>query len=91
MTTIRAGLYGLIVADALGVPAESRTREDLRRNPIIEMVGGGLHHQNKRIRTLRNMVQRRIPSGYINKNWRVCLLQLRTSYGNHNSRQCKQN
>ena len=45
MTTIRAGLYGLIVADALGVPAESRTREDLRRNPITEMVGGGLHQQ----------------------------------------------
>lgn len=45
MTTIRAGLYGLIVADALGVPAESRTREDLHRNPITEMVGGGLHQQ----------------------------------------------
>ena len=43
MTTIKAGLYGLIVADALGVPAESRTREDLRRNPITGMVGGGLH------------------------------------------------
>ncbi len=45
MTMIRAGLYGLIVADALGVPAESRTREDLRRNPITGMVGGGLHQQ----------------------------------------------
>jgi len=45
LITIRAGLYGLIVADALGVPAESRTREDLRRNPITEMVGGGLHQQ----------------------------------------------
>ena len=45
MNAIRAGLYGLIVADALGVPAESRTREDLRRNPITEMVGGGLHQQ----------------------------------------------
>lgn len=45
MTSIRAGLYGLIVADALGVPAESRTREDLRRNPITGMVGGGLHQQ----------------------------------------------
>ena len=45
MTMIRAGLYGLCVADALGVPAESRTREDLRRNPITEMVGGGLHQQ----------------------------------------------
>ena len=45
MNAIRAGLYGLIVADALGVPAESRTREDLRRNPITGMVGGGLHQQ----------------------------------------------
>ena len=45
MFGIKAGLYGLIVADALGVPAESRTREDLRRNPITEMVGGGLHQQ----------------------------------------------
>lgn len=44
MTTIRAGLYGLCVADALGVPAESRTREDLKRNPITGMVGG-LHQQ----------------------------------------------
>lgn len=45
MTSIRAGLYGLIVADALGVPAESRTREDLRSNPITGMVGGGMHGQ----------------------------------------------
>lgn len=45
MTMVRAGLYGLIAADALGVPVASRTREDLRRNPITEMVGGGLHQQ----------------------------------------------
>ena len=43
--TIRAGLYGLCVADALGVPAESRTRDDLKKNPITGMVGGGLHQQ----------------------------------------------
>ena len=43
--TIRAGLYGLCVADALGVPAESRTRDDLKKNPITGMVGGGLHGQ----------------------------------------------
>lgn len=42
---IRAGLYGLIVADALGVPAEFMTREELRRHPITEMVGGGAHGQ----------------------------------------------
>ena len=45
MSKIRDGLYGLIVADALGVPAESRTREDLRVNPITGMVGGGMHGQ----------------------------------------------
>ena len=45
MSKIRDGLYGLIVADALGVPAESRTREDLRVNPITGMVDGGLHGQ----------------------------------------------
>lgn len=45
MTTIRAGLYGLILADAVGVPAENRAREDLRCNPITEMVGGDLHQQ----------------------------------------------
>ena len=45
MTKVRDGLYGLIVADALGVPAESRTREDLRVNPITGMVDGGLHGQ----------------------------------------------
>lgn len=45
MDSIKAGLYGLCVADALGVPAESRTREDLRQNPITGMVGGGLHGQ----------------------------------------------
>ncbi len=42
---VRDGLYGLCVGDALGVPAECRTREDLRRNPITGMVGGGLHQQ----------------------------------------------
>ena len=45
MGTIRSGLYGLCVGDALGVPAEGRTRKDLKENPIIEMVGGGLHQQ----------------------------------------------
>lgn len=40
MTTIRAGLYGLITTDALGVPAESRTREDLSRNPITGNILG---------------------------------------------------
>lgn len=45
MSRIKAGIYGLCVADALGVPAESRTREDLRKNPVTGMIGGGLHQQ----------------------------------------------
>lgn len=45
MTPIHAGLYGLIVGDALGVPAEFKTREELKRSPITGMVGGGVHGQ----------------------------------------------
>ena len=45
MSSVRNGIYGLCVADALGVPAESRTRADLEQNPITEMVGGGIHGQ----------------------------------------------
>lgn len=45
MSKVRAGIYGLCVADALGVPAECRTRKDLRENPITTMVGGGVHGQ----------------------------------------------
>ena len=45
MVKVRDGIYGLCVADALGVPAESRTREQLRVDPVMEMVDGGLHGQ----------------------------------------------
>lgn len=43
MVKVRDGIYGLCVADALGVPAESRTREQLRAEPVTDMVDGGLH------------------------------------------------
>ena len=46
MTRIRDGIYGLCVADALGVPAECRTREDLRQHPITGMSDGGIRGQN---------------------------------------------
>lgn len=46
MTKIRDGIYGLCVADALGVPAECRTREDLRQHPITGMTDGGIRGQN---------------------------------------------
>ena len=46
MTKIRDGIYGLCVADALGVPAECRTREDLRQHPVTGMSDGGIRGQN---------------------------------------------
>ncbi|MCD8049789.1 MAG: ADP-ribosylglycohydrolase family protein [Clostridia bacterium] len=42
---IRAAIYGLAVGDALGVPAEFTSREELKKNPITDMVGFGTHGQ----------------------------------------------
>lgn len=42
---IRSALFGVAVGDALGVPAEFKTREFLRENPITDMTGHGTHHQ----------------------------------------------
>lgn len=39
------GLWGLFVADALGVPAEFKSREMLRRKPVTDMTGFGTHDQ----------------------------------------------
>jgi ADP-ribosylglycohydrolase len=36
---------GLCVADAVGVPVEFNSREDLKRNPVIDMRGYGTYHQ----------------------------------------------
>lgn len=41
---IRNTLYGAIVADALGVPAEFKSREKLKQNPITDMTGYGTYH-----------------------------------------------
>lgn len=43
---IRSGVYGLCVADALGVPAEFMSREALAQHPVTEM-RTGTHHQPK--------------------------------------------
>ncbi|MBR2971031.1 MAG: ADP-ribosylglycohydrolase family protein [Clostridia bacterium] len=40
----KAVVVGHAVADALGVPAEFRTREQLRNDPIRDMVGYGTHN-----------------------------------------------
>ena len=39
------GLWGLMVGDALGVPAEFKDREMLRRMPVMMMTGFGTHWQ----------------------------------------------
>ena len=39
------GLWGLMVGDALGVPAEFKSRSQLKINPITDMVGFGTHNQ----------------------------------------------
>ena len=40
---VRAALFGVAVGDALGVPAEFKSRETLRLLPIKDMVGHGTH------------------------------------------------
>ena len=42
---IENGIYGLTVGDALGVPYEFMTREELRISPCVDMVGFGSHGQ----------------------------------------------
>lgn len=41
-----SGLYGLFVADAVGVPAEFQNRAMLKRKPVTDMMGGGVHGQS---------------------------------------------
>lgn len=43
--TIVDGIMGLCVADALGVPAEFTSREQLKREPVTGMRGFGTHSQ----------------------------------------------
>lgn len=38
---IASGIFGMAVADAVGVPAEFMQREELRVHPITDMVGNG--------------------------------------------------
>lgn len=42
---IKDGVCGLVVADALGVPVEFQSREKLKENPIVGMVGYGSYNQ----------------------------------------------
>ena len=38
-------LFGVAVGDALGVPVEFRSREELRIDPVVDMRGHGTHNQ----------------------------------------------
>lgn len=37
-------VFGFAIADAVGVPAEFKSRQSLKMNPITDMVGYGSHH-----------------------------------------------
>lgn len=41
----KAAILGLIVGDALGVPAEFKSRRTMKNDPITDMVGYGTHNQ----------------------------------------------
>lgn len=43
--TIYSGIFGLVVADALGVPVEFQDRSYLQKNPITDMIGYGTYNQ----------------------------------------------
>ena len=42
---IFGGIFGLCVADAVGVPFEFCSREELKRTPVTDMCGYGTYHQ----------------------------------------------
>ena len=44
---IRQAMYGLAIADAVGVPAEFTSRETLKQTPFTDMTGYGTHNQPK--------------------------------------------
>lgn len=44
LSDIQAALFGVAVGDALGVPAEFRSREELSANPITDMIGYGTYN-----------------------------------------------
>lgn len=38
-------ILGAVIGDALGVPAEFMSREELRKKPVRDLIGGGAHNQ----------------------------------------------
>lgn len=44
---IKSSFYGSAIGDALGVPVEFCSREELGTNPITTMMGNGTYNQEK--------------------------------------------
>ena len=42
---VKAGIFGVCIGDALGVPVEFRTRDELKRSPVTKMRALGTHRQ----------------------------------------------
>ena len=38
-----ASIMGLVIGDALGVPVEFVSRDELKENPVTDMIGYGTH------------------------------------------------
>ena len=45
MKKLYDGMIGLAIGDALGVPVEFKTRQEIAENPVREMREYGTHHQ----------------------------------------------
>ena len=42
---VKSVLFGVAIGDALGVPVEFKSRRDIQKNPVIDMIGYGTHNQ----------------------------------------------
>lgn len=42
---VKAGIFGVCIGDALGVPVEFKRREELKQSPVTDMRAFGTHHQ----------------------------------------------
>ncbi len=47
MKKVYDGIIGLAIGDAMGVPFEFKSRQEIVKNPIVTMAGYGTHNQPK--------------------------------------------
>ena len=45
MNKVYDGIIGLAIGDALGVPVEFKSRQEIANNPVMSMIGYGTHYQ----------------------------------------------